>query len=106
MKLLIIGATRGIGAALLEEALGEGHQVTAMARSANKIGQRTAGLRLVQEDARHLDAVRQAARGQDVVCSCIGAPITFTRVDLFSATAANLVAAAAENPGQKLIAVT
>ena len=105
MKLLIIGASRGIGAALREEALAEGHQVTAMARNTSRIGA-AAALQVVEGDARDPDSVRQAAAGQDIVCSCIGVPITVRKVDLFSTTAANMVAAATENPGQKLIAIT
>ena len=55
---------------------------------------------------RDRESVLGAAQGQDLVCSCIGVPITFKKVDLFSIAAANLIAAVEANPGQKLIAVT
>jgi len=37
MRLTVLGATGGIGRLLLQQALDEGHQVTAFARAPNKI---------------------------------------------------------------------
>ena len=42
----------------------------------------------------------------EIVCSCIGVPITFKAVDLFSVAAANLVKVVGQQPTLKLIAVT
>lgn len=106
MKILIVGATRGLGKVLLEEALEDGHQVTVLARNPDKIATVNPRLTVIQGDVRQPESVVLAARHQDVVCSCIGVPITFRKVDLFSTAAANLVAAVADNQGQKLIAVT
>lgn len=106
MNILIVGASRGIGKVLMEEALEEGHQVRAMARDTGKIDAAAPGLEIFPGDIQDPEITRQAAREQEVVCSCVGVPITFKEVDLFSTAASNLVAAIAENPGQKLIAVT
>ena len=106
MNILIIGASRGVGKALLEETLNEGHEVTVLARFPEKIAVTDSRLDLLQGDARDLESVRKAAEGKDVVCSCIGVPITFKEVDLFSVAATNYVAALSENPGRKLIAIT
>jgi putative NADH-flavin reductase len=106
MKLLIIGASRGIGEALLQEALKEAHQVRVLARNPEKIETRDAGLELVKGDVRDLDTVSSAVRDMDVVCSCIGVPITFKQVDLFAVAARNLVQAVEQQQGLKLIAVT
>ena len=106
MKLLIIGASRGIGKTLLQEALKEDHQVRVLARTPEKIETEDPRLEIVKGDVRELDSVRAAAEGVEFVCSCIGVPITFKPVDLFSSAATNLVAVAQQQPGLKLIAVT
>lgn len=106
MKILIIGASRGIGKVLLEEALGDGHDVSVMARHPEKIKVSHAKLHVHQGDVRDRDSVAERAKGCDVVCSCIGGPITFKPVDLFSMAATNIVSAVTANPGQKFIAVT
>ena len=106
MKLLIIGASRGIGKALLEEALKDGHQVRVLAREPENIETKDDALELVKGDVRDLEAVSNAIRDMDVICSCIGVPITFKPVDLFTEAAKNLVQAVQQKPGMKLIAVT
>ncbi len=74
MKLLIFGATRGTGHKLIEQALDQGHQVTAFVRDPAKLGIKHANLQIVQGDVMNSAAVEQAVRGQEVVLSAIGAP--------------------------------
>jgi putative NADH-flavin reductase len=106
MKLLIIGASRGIGKALLEEALKDGHQVRVLARDPEKIETTDDALEVVKGDVRDLEALSAAIEDMDIVCSCIGVPITFKPVDLFAEAAKNLVQAVRQKSGLKLIAVT
>lgn len=106
MKLLIIGATRGIGKALLDCALTENNEVTVLARTPEKIRMDNPFLRIVQGDILDPAALGAAIEGQEAVCSCIGVPITFGPVDVFSRGAANVVAAMQGNPGLKYVAVT
>lgn len=106
MKILIIGATRGLGKALLTCALEADHEVTVLARDPAKIAITHLRLKVLGGDIRHLEAVRTAVQGQQAVCSCIGAPITLAPVDLFSSGAHNLVAAMQDNLGQKLVVVS
>ena len=106
MKLLIIGASRGVGKALMQEALEENHQVRVLARNPDKIESVDARLDLVQGDVRDLKSVTDAAQDMEIVCSCIGVPITFKAVDLFSVAATNLVTVVEQKPTLKLIAVT
>lgn len=105
MKLLIIGASRGIGKALMEEAAGDGFQTTVLARVPARV-QAPPGVTVLPGDVRDPAAVCRAVAGQDAICSCIGVPITFQPVDLFSTAARNLVDATAASPAQQLIAVT
>ncbi|MGI9536574.1 MAG: NAD(P)-dependent oxidoreductase, partial [Desulfocapsaceae bacterium] len=106
MKILIIGASRGVGKALMEEALKEDHQVRVLARTPDKIESTDPRLDLVQGDVRDLQSVSEAAKDMDIICSCIGVPITFKAVDLFSVGATNLVTVVDQQPKLKLIAVT
>lgn len=106
MKLLIIGASRGVGKALMQEALEENHQVRVLARNPDKIESVDARLDLVQGDVRDLKSVTDAAQDMEIICSCIGVPITFKAVDLFSVAATNLVTVVEQKPTLKLIAVT
>lgn len=106
MKILIIGASKGIGKALLEEALHDGYDVSVLARHPDKISMTHAKLKVHQGDVRNRESVAGPCKGCDVICSCIGEPITFKPVDLFSTAATNIVAAVVTNPGQKFIAVT
>ena len=106
MKILIIGATRGIGKALLECALVEQHEVKVLARNPARIKMAHPALQVVSGDIRDLKSLETAAAGMDAVCSCIGVPITFKPVDLFSTAAANLVSAVTATSGQKLVCIT
>lgn len=106
MKILIVGASRGIGKALMEEALADGHQVRVLARYPEKIERPQGDLEVIPGDVRNLESLQGAAEGCEVICSCIGVPITFKPVDLFSIAADNLVATVSQHPHQRLIAVT
>ncbi len=106
MKILIIGATRGIGKALMECALDEQFEVSVLARNPAKLETLHSRLNVVQGDAMVAESVIQAVKGQDAIISCIGVPITFKPVALFSETARNVIAAMKHNSGQKYVAVT
>lgn len=104
MKIAIIGATRGIGLALVKAALADGHDVTALVRNPARMMVSDERLRIVQGDAQDLDAVRKAVEGQDVVCDCLGTTSVAKRITMFSASAENLAKALKRE--QLLIAVT
>ncbi len=106
MKILIIGAIRGIGKALLESALEDTFDVTVLARKPEKITISHPQLRVVKGDVLETESIEAVANGQEVICSCIGVPITFKPVDIFSKSALNILASVKKNPGQKYIAVT
>lgn len=74
MKLIIFGATQGIGYHFLEQALAEGHRVTAVARNPAKLNIRHDNLQIVQGDVMDLDSLKRAIPGHEAVVSAIGAP--------------------------------
>jgi uncharacterized protein YbjT (DUF2867 family) len=72
VKLTIFGATGGVGRLLVEQALAEGHEVTAVARNPRGLPE---GVRVVTADLASPDstAVAGAVKGADAVLSCLGA---------------------------------
>ncbi len=74
MKLLIIGSTGTIGRHLVEQALQQGHTVTAFARNPAKPGLVAhPNLRVFQGDVLDLAAVQNAVTGQEAVLCALGA---------------------------------
>lgn len=72
MKLLIFGATGGTGRALVEQALEQGHVVTAFARDPAKVGIRHQNLTVAQGNMLDHNSVEAAVKGQDAVLSGLG----------------------------------
>lgn len=106
MNLGIIGATRGIGNALLSLALEEGHEVTVLARDPARLKVNDSRLKVIRGDALDPAAVKALVSGQNAICSCIGIMPTWKAVDVFSRGAANILAAMDKKAGQMLITVT
>lgn len=74
MKLFLLGATGNTGREVLDLALERGHQVTAFARSPQKIRQNNARLRVVSGGLFDLPALTRALEGHDAVVSTLGLP--------------------------------
>ena len=72
MKLLILGATGGIGHHLLRIGLEHGHELTAYVRSPHKIPQSRERLAIVQGDLFNVGAMARSAAGHDAVLSAFG----------------------------------
>ena len=65
-KVLIIGASRGIGLETVKAALGGGHKVRALSRSAADIPIENADLEKLSGNALESDTIRNALEGVDV----------------------------------------
>ncbi len=74
MKLAIFGATGGTGQELVKQSLAQGHEVTAFARTPEKLALRHERLRVVAGDVLDYAAVEQAVTGQDAVLCALGSP--------------------------------
>ncbi len=74
MKLAVIGASRGIGRKVVDEALERGHQVRAMARSASKMEIAANGFEAMDGDATNEVDVFNAIDGCDAVILTLGVP--------------------------------
>jgi len=72
MKILIFGATGGTGRQLVEQALAQGHTVTAFARDPAKVIAKHANLRVAQGNMLQTASIEAAVAGQDAVLSALG----------------------------------
>ena len=106
MKLLIIGASRGIGRQLLEQALQAEQTVTAMTRHPEKLPGQQEGLKVMAGDILDPQQVQQAVAGQEAVCLSIGIGVTWKPVRVFSQGTEDVLAAMAEHRVKRLICVT
>ena len=76
MRIALIGATGNIGTEIAKEALGRGHEVTAIVRNVDKVPAQ-AGLTARQGDVNDRAVLAETLRGHDVVASSVH----FTDVD-------------------------
>jgi putative NADH-flavin reductase len=72
MRLLVLGATGGIGQHLLRIGLERGHELTAFVRSPHKIPQPRERLAVVQGDLFNVGALARSLVGHDAVPSAFG----------------------------------
>ncbi|MEM9513033.1 MAG: SDR family oxidoreductase [Cyanobacteria bacterium P01_E01_bin.48] len=72
MKLSIFGATGSIGRQVVEQALEQGHDVTAFTRDRAKLDIHHPHLNVVQGDVLDALSVEQAVRGRDAVVCVLG----------------------------------
>jgi uncharacterized protein YbjT (DUF2867 family) len=76
MKLLLLGATGGVGSHLLRQALAAGHDVTVLVRDESGLDDAARhdadGVRVVVGDATSADDVAEAVVGQDAVLNAVG----------------------------------
>jgi uncharacterized protein len=71
MKILLIGASGMVGSRVAAEAVGRGHEVTAVTRRGGEVGN---GLTAVAGDASDPAAVARLAAGHDAVVSAVAPP--------------------------------
>jgi putative NADH-flavin reductase len=107
-RVLIIGASKGIGLETTRQALEGGHQVRALARSAAGIGLSDPKLEKVRGDALISEDIEAALNGIDVVIQALGVAVgdLFRPVSLFSKATRILVSAMESRGVRRLICVT
>ena len=108
MRVLIIGASKGIGLETTRQALAAGHDVRALARSAGAIGLSDPRLEKVRGDALKSQNVGTALIGMEVVIQTLGVGLgdLFHPVHLFSDATRVLVDAMSVQGVKRLICVT
>ena len=108
MRVLIIGASKGIGLETTRQALDTGHHVRAFARSAAGITVSDPKLEKISGDALKSHDVEAALTGMDVVIQTLGVGPRdlFRPVTLFSEATRVLIAAMQTHGVERLISVT
>ena len=109
-KVLVVGASRGLGLETVRAALRAGHSVRALARSAASIRIQDAGLDKVLGDALDRNTIRNALQDVDVVIQTLGVRFSpraiFEGTTLFSKSTRVLVDSMKATGVKRLIAVT
>lgn len=108
MRVLIIGASKGIGLETTRQALQAGHDVRALARSATAIAVSNPSLEKMRGDALKTEDVEAAVVGVDAVIQTLGVGLgdLFRPVHLFSDATRVLIAAMRSQGVKRLICVT
>ncbi|CAB1458400.1 unnamed protein product [Pleuronectes platessa] len=77
MKIAVLGATGQTGQFLVNQALQQGHTVTAVVRNPGKLAIHHDNLKVVEADIFSADSLKSHFKGQDVIMSCLGFPASF-----------------------------
>ena len=105
MKILVIGARKGIGAQVVEQGLEQGFEITAMSRGLQSGGEQP-GLKQIAGDVLNVTDVETAVQGQNGVCFTIGVLPTFKPVQAFSRGTQIVLEAMTKFDVPKLVMVT
>lgn len=109
MRVLIYGATGNIGRLTVDKALKAGHEVTAFARSPEKLDNRE-NLHKVQGDVMNAASVETPMKGKEAVLTVFGAPVnwsTLTSVpDLCTVGTRNIISAMKQHGVKRLVCMT
>lgn len=105
MKIVVFGASRGVGINVVEQALQAGHIVTAFVRSPETFNLQHANLTVFKGDAMDASAVEQAIAGQEAVISALG-PTRPPVPHMMEISAKNIVAAMKKHGVKRLVSTT
>jgi putative NADH-flavin reductase len=108
MRVLIVGASKGIGLETTRQALDAGHDVRALARSATAIAISNPSLEKMRGNALKTEDLEAALVGMGVVIQTLGVGLgeLFRRVHLFSDATRVMIAAMKRQDIKRLICVT
>ena len=108
MRVLIFGASKGIGLETIRQALDAGHDVRALARSANTIAISNPSLEKIRGNGLKTADVEAAVVGVDVVIQTLGVGLgeLFRPIHLFSDATRILITAMKKQSIKRLICVT
>jgi len=105
MRIVVFGASRGIGLEVVKQALEAGHVVTAFIRSPEKFRVKHANLTVFKGDSMDTAAVEQAIEGQEAVISALG-PTRPPVPHMMETSAKNIVAAMKKHAVHRLVSTT
>jgi putative NADH-flavin reductase len=109
MKITVIGASRGIGRKVVDYALDRGHEVCAVARSADKMDIASDVFEAIAGDAKDPELLARGVEGADAVILTLGLPRDIRALQpttLFSSVTQALIPAMQDAGVRRLLAVT
>lgn len=104
MNILVIGAAGKTGEAIVKQALGRGHNVTAFVHTSKDFD--VPGARIVEGDVLDAAAVRAAVGGQDAVLDALGGHTPWKETSLETNAARNIIAAMKAHGAKRLMVVS
>ncbi|XP_041643995.1 uncharacterized protein YwnB-like isoform X2 [Cheilinus undulatus] len=107
MKITVLGATGQTGQYLVNQALQQGHTVTAIVRNPSKLSVHHGDLKVVEADIFSADSLKPHFKGQDVIMSCLGFPTSFfSAVTGYTLSMKSVVSAMREARVSRIITMT
>ena len=105
MKIVVFGASRGVGLQVVKQALEAGHSVTAFVRSPEKFEVQHPNLTVFKGDAMDAVAVENAIAGQEALISTLG-PTRPPVPHMMETSAKNIVAGMRKHGVHRLVSTT
>ncbi|KAG8011870.1 Flavin reductase (NADPH) [Nibea albiflora] len=107
MKVAVLGATGQTGQYLVNQALQQGHTVTAIVRNPGKLTVHHDNLKVVEADIFSAESLKTHFKGQDVIMSCLGFPASiFSAVTGYTLSMKVMISAMREAQVNRIITMT
>ncbi|NNC70959.1 MAG: SDR family oxidoreductase [Flavobacteriaceae bacterium] len=106
MNLFIIGASGGTGKQLVQQALGHGHQVTALVRNPKKFKIIHENLKVVNGDVLDSASFKDSMAGHDAVVSALGHKKFFIKTSILSRGTSTIITAMKANNIKRFLCIT
>ncbi|XP_030593902.1 uncharacterized protein At2g34460, chloroplastic-like [Archocentrus centrarchus] len=107
MKITVVGATGQTGQQLVNQALQQGHVVTALVRNPGKLTVTHENLKVVTANIFSADNLKTHFKGQDAIMSCLGFPASFfSGVTGYTQSMTAMVSAMREAQVNRMITMT
>ncbi len=104
MNVLVIGAAGKTGEAIVKQALGQGHTVTAFVHDAKEFD--IPGTRVIEGDILNAALVQTAVAGQDAVLDALGGHTPWKQTSLETNAARNIISAMKSHNVQRLLVIS
>lgn len=103
MKIIVFGATGGVGREVLRQAAENGHIITAFVRTPAKLDIKHENLTVIQGDAFNPGEVAAAIAGHDAIVSCLGSSKGMKKSTELQEMTKNIVAGMEANGVQRIL---
>ncbi len=103
MKVIVFGATGGVGKQVVKQAAEDGFEVTAFLRTPAKLVFEHANLKVIQGDAFNRAEVAAAIAGHDAVVSCLGSSKGMKKSTELQEMTKNIVAGMEANGVKRIV---